>query len=64
MDPARICTLGADGEPVSPSVSAKILSGLVRPGDTVLFKASRAMGLERISQALACLLETGEHDAT
>ena len=57
MEPARVLTLGADGEPVDPEAAAARLAGLVRPGDTVLFKASRAMGLERISRALSRLLD-------
>jgi UDP-N-acetylmuramoyl-tripeptide--D-alanyl-D-alanine ligase len=36
------------------SAAAELLSALLRPGDTVLVKASRGMGLELVGQRLQC----------
>ncbi len=40
--------------------TARILASLLRPGDTILFKASRAMTLEVLSQSTADLLTTDQ----
>ncbi|HKG03370.1 MAG TPA: UDP-N-acetylmuramoyl-tripeptide--D-alanyl-D-alanine ligase [Conexibacter sp.] len=37
--------------------AAKLVPGLVEPGDTVLVKASRGVGLERVAEALAAAAE-------
>ena len=44
-------------DPEEPEAIARTLSGILQPGDVVLFKASRAVGEERIIQALRHLNE-------
>ncbi len=54
MDPAHICS-GMD--PADPASVADTLQELLQPGDVVLFKASRAIGEERIIEALRKMKE-------
>ncbi len=55
MAPDRITTVPADGYPVT----ATAIAAALRPGDAILFKASRALALEVLSAAVAaCLAPT------
>ena len=42
------------------AAAAAELAGIIRPGDTVLIKASRAVGAERAAAVLTELLSKGE----
>ena len=48
---SRVQALYPAGEPDAEAVAAEILTGLA-PGDTLLIKASRAMHLETVAEAL------------
>jgi UDP-N-acetylmuramoyl-tripeptide--D-alanyl-D-alanine ligase len=61
---AAVAAVGGDGECVwVPDVDAAIaaVEGVVRPGDILLVKASRAVGLERVAEAL--LMTAREREA-
>ncbi len=55
---AESAVLATDVDPAAYPALAGTLAGLLHPGDTVLFKASRALGLEALSSAVAAMLES------
>jgi UDP-N-acetylmuramoyl-tripeptide--D-alanyl-D-alanine ligase len=56
---AQVGGLAATVEIVDVASAAQAVASLVRPGDLVLLKASRATGLERVGEALQRWLGTG-----
>ena len=54
-----IMRLGADGQLPEPDAAADLIGTMLRPGDTELFKASRALQLERVSSLVGKRLARG-----
>ena len=54
-----ITRLGADGQLPDPDAAADLIGTMLRPGDVELFKASRALQLERVSSLVGKRLADG-----